>query len=85
MNEVGNTYQIIWSILAIIGGVLLLVFRERFIQGTERRFRIWYNKTGFFVFKLQAENTDSTYMRMVSVLVAIMFIVVGIFTLLKYL
>jgi len=32
---------------------------------------------------LQADNTDGTYMRMVTVLVAVIFIVVGIFTLMQ--
>ena len=83
MNEFAKVYYISWSVLAIIGGILLLLFREKFIQGTERGFRKWHAKTGFFLFRLQAENTDGTYMRMVTVLVAVIFIVVGIPTLMK--
>lgn len=79
-----QVYEIVWSVLAIIGGILLLVFREKFIEGTERISRSWYDRTGFFVFRLQAENTDSTSMRMVSVVVAIIFIVVGLSTLLNF-
>jgi hypothetical protein len=76
-----SLFQALWSVSAIVGGLLLLLFREEFIQGTERGFRKWYAKTGFFLFQLQAENTDSTYMRMVIVLVAVGFILVGISTL----
>ena len=76
-------YYIIWSVVAIGGGVLLLFFREKYIKLIERGFRNWYNKTGFFLFKLQAENTDSAYMRMVTVIVAIVFIAVGIITLIQ--
>ena len=83
MADFESTYNTIWSILAIIGGIYLLMFREKFIKGIERGFNEWYAKTGFFLFRIQSEDADSTYMRMVTVLVASMFIIVGIITLLK--
>jgi len=83
MNDFASIYSAIWSVLATIGGISLLIFREKFIKGIEHGFKEWYAKTGFFLFRLQSEDADSTYMRMVTVLVASMFIIVGIITLLK--
>ena len=50
MADFESTYNTICSVLAIIGGVSLLIFREKFIKGIERGFKEWHEKTVFFLF-----------------------------------
>ena len=76
-----NMWDIFFSVVAIVVGVLLIICRERFIKGNSRAFWKLYTRTQFPLFKNQAESMDSTYMRMITVVVATFFIVAGIFAL----
>jgi hypothetical protein len=84
-DEVTKWVALTWSVFAILGGTMLLIFRERFIRGNSQTFRRLFDKTQFLIFKFQADNMDSTSMRMISVMVAIILIAVGIYTVGTYL
>jgi hypothetical protein len=85
MNDFYAAYQLLWAILALGGGILMLCFRERFIRGNIRICEYLYKKTRLSWFKLQAEGMDSTYMRLVTVIVAVFFIYSGVQIFLEYL
>jgi len=76
--EFEKIYNILLALLLLGFGIHALIYREWSIKISEKGFKRWYKKTGLSLFKFQEENMDSTYMRMVSVLVGIIFIVVGL-------
>ncbi|MCX6735651.1 MAG: hypothetical protein NTZ13_01050 [Candidatus Parcubacteria bacterium] len=76
--EFERIYNVLLSLFLLGLGIHSLLYREWAIKVSERGFKHWYKKTGFSLFKFQAENMDSTYMRMVSVLVGVIFIIVGL-------
>ncbi len=78
MTEVTTTYDIIWAIGAVIFGVALLIFRERFLSGNAKIFKNLYEKTNFFLFKHGAAKMNSTDIRIVSIIVAVVLIVAGV-------
>jgi hypothetical protein len=75
-----QVYYLIWSVLAVVGGVLILLFRKDFLKRNARAFEYLYEKTHFGVFKHQAEKMDTAYMRTVSTIVAIGFVMLGLYT-----
>jgi hypothetical protein len=74
-------YEMFWPIVAILAGIYVLIGREKLIRQNTRAFYRLYEMTKIQFFKSQRENYDSTYMRMVTILVGIMFIVVNILSL----
>ena len=81
MNEFEKLFVELWSSGAIVTGILGLVFRERFISLTKMGFWLWYEKTNFPLFRLQAEHVDSLQMRVITVVVATGLLLAGAYTL----
>jgi hypothetical protein len=74
-----NLYQTVWPIIAILAGIYVFIFRENLIKQNVRAFSWLYKMTKINFFKVQSENYDSTYMRMVTVLVGVIFVSLGCF------
>jgi len=70
-------YETIWPIVSILVGIYVLMSRERLIKHNARAFFWLYEITKIELFKREGQAFDSTYMRMVSVLVGIILIVIG--------
>ena len=75
------SYETIWPIAAILAGIYVLISRDKLIKQNTRAFGRLYEITKIDLFKREGEGFDSTYMRMVSVLVGIILIVVGVLSL----
>jgi hypothetical protein len=74
-------YEVLWSILAICGGLFLL-FRSRwFIEANARAFETLYLQTGLSPFRIQSREMLKPYMNMLVPLLGVGFIVVGVLTL----
>ncbi len=82
--DLAKLWEIVWSILAIGFGAYGVFFTEKSIKNNTNRFRKLYEKTHFPLFKSMARDYDSTSQRMVTVLVGVIFIIVGILNLIKY-
>jgi hypothetical protein len=76
-----NLYEKLWPIVVILGGIYVLISREKLVRQNARAFLRLYEITKMQFFKTEGESFDSTYMRMVSVLVGVIFIVVGVLAL----
>ena len=74
-------YETIWPIVSILIGIYVLTRREWLIRHNTRAFFWLYEVTKIELFKREGESFDSAYMRMVSVLVGVIFIVIGILAL----
>jgi hypothetical protein len=83
MNNFSQLYNFVWSVLAIVGGTLILLFRDGFLKRNKRAFEYLYEKTHFILFKHQAEGMETAYMRVVATIVAIGFVLLGLFTLIR--
>jgi hypothetical protein len=81
MNTLSQLYDVIWSILAIVGGTLILFFREGFLKRNASGFDYLYKKTNVILFKRQAEGMETASMRVVATIVAIGLVLLGLFTL----
>jgi len=81
IDEVGKFFYILWSIVAISTGIIALFFRKWSMEFMERGFLLWYKKTNFHLFKLQAEGLTKPYMNILSIFLGIVFLVLGILTL----
>ncbi|MFC1613192.1 hypothetical protein ACFL23_02555 [Patescibacteria group bacterium] len=77
-NTFGRVWDIIWSLFAICGGLVILFNRNWFISSNSRAFLKLYKKTNFSLFKRQAEDMNKEYMHLLVVVLAIFFIVIGI-------
>ena len=78
MDNFNRIYNILWSIFAFGSGLYLLIYTEQFIKLAKRRFNNLYQKTGFFLFKLQAESIDSDYIHATTSLVGLFFAAAGV-------
>ncbi len=65
------------SLINITIALLLLIFSNTFIQISIKLLNHCYLRTGLKVFKFQADNMDSVYVRMVIVLVSIILLGFG--------
>jgi hypothetical protein len=83
MDTFSRVYYLIWSVLAISGGMLILSFRKEFLKRNAHALEYLYKKTHFILFKRQAEKMETGYMLVVSTIVAIGFILLGSFTLIQ--
>jgi preprotein translocase subunit Sec61beta len=81
MDIVTQSYRAIESILSISAGLLLFFFRKQFLKANARALRQSSEKLHFPYLERQAKNMESTYMLAVAILVAIILIVAGTFTL----
>jgi hypothetical protein len=81
MNTFYQFYKIIWSIFAIGGGTLILLFRDELLKRNARLLEYLYERTHFILFKHQAEGMETAYMRVVATVVAIGFVMLGLYTL----
>jgi hypothetical protein len=70
-------YEVLWSILAICGG-LFLMFRSRwFIVANARAFEKLYLQTRLSPFRVQSREMQKPYMNLLVPLLGVGFIVVG--------
>lgn len=81
-NIFGRIYEIVWSLLAVYGGIQLLFFRERFIARNSQAFLKMYERTKFPLFKRQAEGMKQPYMNILGLFLGIVFLVLGVLLLL---
>ncbi len=78
-----ETIDVFNSIAVIIVGCLLLLFRKQFIALTKFLAEKWYKKTGFFLYKIQIDNANTPSTRLAIIVVGLLFIIVGVLSLLK--
>ena len=83
MDNFNRIFNILWSIFAFGGGIYLIIYREQFMKLSERVLRNRYKQTGFFLFKLQAENMNTAYIRTSMPIVGIFFLIAGIIVFLQ--
>ena len=70
-------HNVLWSLVAIGMGSFIAIYTNRFIADCKRYFEWLYRKTGFPLFKLQADSTQKPYMRVFYRFFGIMFAVIG--------
>jgi hypothetical protein len=73
-----NILKLIDSVVIIVAGISLIIFREKYIKITLTLSKWLFKKTRFPLYKVQSENTDSVSMRLGIILVAVAFIFFGI-------
>jgi hypothetical protein len=59
-------------------GIFGTVFRRQYIEMCAKAFEFLYNKTGFFVFKIQADGMRKPYMKILIPIIATIILIVGI-------
>ena len=77
-DELVRVYGVTWSILALIGGVILLFFRKWFLSSNQRTFFNLYRRTNFVIFKRQGEEMAKPYMNLLVTFLGLLFIIVGV-------
>ena len=72
-----SIYEMVFSVFAIIMGVLMLFFMDKFIEGNIKVCRYLFEKTKLPLFKFYAEGMSKDSVRLTAYIVAIVFIVAG--------
>ena len=83
MEEFAKYYKIIWSAGAFIVAIIGIIFRKWTIDLMERGFLNFYNRTGFHLFKRQAEEIREPYIRIFITFVSVILGIAGILNLLS--
>lgn len=78
-------FNILWGLLAIVGGFTATFFTASTNERNAKHFEWMYKKTSFSLFKNMAEETRSSNQFLVSRGVGIIFIVIGLIQVLRYL
>lgn len=76
-------FTTVWGLGAVALGAYGAIYRDKFIERNKRYFEKMYAKTGFFLFKKQAEGMTQTYMYPFARAMGILFVVIGLVTLYK--
>jgi hypothetical protein len=77
-DDAVRIYEVLWSILAICGGLFLLFHSRWFIEANSGTFETLYLQTGLSPFRVQSREMRKPYMNMLVPLLGIGFIVVGL-------
>jgi hypothetical protein len=71
-------YEILWSVLAIGMGGFIAIYTDKFVSDCKRYFEWLYRKTGFPLFKLQAEGVQKPHIWVFYRSFGIMFAIIGV-------
>jgi hypothetical protein len=77
-EEAVRVYEVLWSILAICGGLFLLLRSRWFIELNARAFETLYHRTGLAAFRVQSHEMRKPYMNVLVPLLGVGFVAVGI-------
>jgi hypothetical protein len=75
-------YDILWSILAVCGGLFFFVFTRRFIELNARAFERLYERTGLVMFRVQSQEMRKPYMIVLVPVLGLGFVAAGVLILL---
>ena len=78
MDISGQGFYILWSIVAIIISVIILLFNKKFLYLMEIFFNNLYKRTNLTLFKKMADQANDEITKIVSIVVGIFFIIQAI-------
>jgi hypothetical protein len=81
MESSNELFDIVWAIGAITLGFIGVFFTDAYVAHTKKWAMIFYSKTKFPFYKLQAEHIGKPYMRFLAKLIGIAFVLLGFSTL----
>ena len=82
-NQFGSGFEILWSVVAIAGGIVLIGFRKWFTDSNSRAFSKLFKATRFQMFKSQSQEMNKPYMGILVPILGIVFLIVGLITLIN--
>ncbi|MDQ5971525.1 MAG: hypothetical protein QG566_471 [Patescibacteria group bacterium] len=83
MDTFGYGYIVVWSIGAVTVGIVGLFFRKWFLKFCEKGYMSLYRKTKLSFFERAAKEFTMPYMNLLVIFLAILFMILGINTLLR--
>ncbi|MEO5646266.1 MAG: hypothetical protein ABIO57_04180 [Candidatus Paceibacterota bacterium] len=73
-----ETYNILWSIGAIILGIVLLFFSRSFLKANQKAYENLDKKRKFWFFQQGSKTMREPYMKVLAVILGLIFLLVGI-------
>jgi hypothetical protein len=81
MESSNTLFDLVWSIVAITLGFIGVFFTNWYVAHTKKWAMVFYLKTKFPFYKLQAEHIEKPYMRFFAKLIGAAFMLLGFSTL----
>ena len=83
MEGTNTSYDILWSIVAIVVGFICIFFRKQLLKQVFASNLKMYKQTGLSYFKYKANEAKGTYGSLFVIIAGIVSIIIGISTFLK--
>jgi len=77
-DDAVRIYEVLWSILAICGGLFLLFRSQWFLELNARAFEMLYHRTGLAPFRVQSQEMRKPYMNVLVPVLGLGFVAVGV-------
>lgn len=81
--EPAKVYEIVWAFGLIGVGIVSIFFRKWGIKHNVKGFQSLYEKTGFPLFRRQAEEMGKPYMNILTLVIGVLLLAIGLAVLTK--
>jgi hypothetical protein len=78
INSFAHIFSLVWSLLALIFGLALILWKRRFVEANAKAFEALYNRTHFSPFIQQSKEMRRPYMTHLVTALGVGFILTGI-------